>query len=92
MAPVQPSPCRCASIRKVSVSAARIWYCHGVAEFVFQEPAGRRLEDRVLDVVRICKVACATQGVDGEHVELAKDGEVPDEFLIVEHLKNSRLC
>ena len=33
---------------------------NGAAEFVFQEPAGRRLEDRVLDVVRICQVAFKT--------------------------------
>lgn len=63
-----------------------------VAEFVFQEPAGRRLEDRVLDVVRICRVAGSTAGVDGNRVELSHDACVPDEFLIVEHLKRSHFC
>tara|TARA_R110002126_G_scaffold6119_14_gene32305 strand:- start:5768 stop:6427 length:660 start_codon:yes stop_codon:yes gene_type:complete len=63
-----------------------------VAEFIFQEPAGRRLEDRVLDVMRICKIACATSGVDELRVELSQDAGAPDEFLIVEHLKRGRLC
>lgn len=59
----------------------------GEAEFVFQEPAGRRLEDRVLDVLRICHLASEV-GTSGSRVELVPPpaGRAPDEFLIASQL------
>jgi hypothetical protein len=63
-----------------------------MAEFIFQEPAGRRLQDRVLDVMHIRRIACATAGVDELRVELSQDAGIPDEFLIIEHLKRGHLC
>lgn len=59
----------------------------GEVEFVFQEPAGRRLEDRVLDVLRVCQVAVEV-GTPAARVELvASEGcPAPDEFLIATQL------
>jgi hypothetical protein len=57
------------------------------AEFVFQEPAGRKLEDRVLDVLRVCQLAAETDESDPRRVRLAADdGHEPDEFLIATQL------
>lgn len=59
----------------------------GEAEFVFQEPAGRKLEDRVLDVLRICHLASETDAAERCRVQLeASAGEEPDEFLIATQL------
>jgi hypothetical protein len=70
----------------------------GRAEFVLQVPAGRRLEDRVLDVLRVVQVALSTCRVDPEQIRLdptdtGPEGErVPDEFLIVERLMRQGIC
>lgn len=60
----------------------------GVVEYALQFPAGRRLEDRVLDVVRICEIAAAKDGVKPRQVQLySPPGEPdPDEFLIASEL------
>lgn len=59
---------------------------NGESEFVFQEPAGRKLEDRVLDVLRICQLAEGS-GEDARRVRLiCSDGPQPDEFLIATQL------
>ena len=58
----------------------------GTTEFVFQEPAGRRLEDRVMDVLRICQIAAAQEGRSTRDVRLVSSSESPDEFLIVTQL------
>lgn len=62
----------------------------GEAEFVFQEPAGRKLEDRVLDVLRVYRVAADTRGESDEPRDVrlvTTPGEPePDEFLIASHL------
>jgi hypothetical protein len=58
----------------------------GECEFVFQEPAGRRLEDRVLDVLRICQVAAQSECVRADQVQLVSASQQPDEFLIASHL------
>jgi len=67
---------------------------NGQAEFVFQEPAGRRLEDRVLDVVRICQVAFQTAGIDRLQVrfDFNADTDGPDEYLIAEQLFAGKFC
>jgi len=61
---------------------------NGESEFVFQEPAGRKLEDRVLDVLRICRLAAASCVSDERRrVRLdADEGCEPDEFLIASQL------
>ena len=66
----------------------------GQAEFVFQEPAGRRLEDRVLDVVRVCQVAFQTAGIDRLAVrfDCSTETDGPDEFLIAEQLFAGKFC
>jgi len=60
----------------------------GVVEYALQFPAGRRLEDRVLDALRVCELAAAKEGVRPQDVLLyAPDREPePDEFLIVSQL------
>lgn len=66
----------------------RTWIEDGGAEFVFQEPTGRKLEDRVLDVVHISRMAFQTEGVDRFNVSYPAldEGLEPDEFRITEHL------
>ncbi|TDJ72261.1 MAG: hypothetical protein E2O39_07110 [Planctomycetota bacterium] len=66
----------------------------GSADFVFQSPAGRRLEDRVLDVVRVHQVALATQGIDPDRVTFAapRGGREPDEFMIARQLIDGQFC
>jgi hypothetical protein len=60
----------------------------GVIEYALQFPIGRRLEDRVLDVVRICQLAAAKHSVEPREVQLySPPGEPkPDEFLIATEL------
>jgi len=60
----------------------------GVVEYALQFPAGRRLEDRVLDVVRICELAATKDAVKPSEVQLyTPPGEPePDEFLIASEL------
>jgi hypothetical protein len=68
----------------IDVDAVR----RGYAEFVLEERVGRRLEDRVLDVVRVCHLAQRTEGADRLQVSFSCPGErrAPDEFLIAEQL------
>jgi hypothetical protein len=67
---------------------------HDQAEFVMQEPAGRRLADRVLDVINLYQVAKNTPGIDRTEVSLGADngGTFPDEFLIVRQLSDWNMC
>ncbi len=60
----------------------------GCADFVFQVPAGRRLEDRVLDVLRLCQLIASNSELELEDIELAAptDGPMPDEFMIARRL------
>ena len=66
----------------------------GEAELVFQEPPGRRLEDRVLDVVRVCQLAQGTEGVDGGRIRFhsVDENREPDEFLIAQQLLEFKFC
>ncbi len=65
----------------------------GVVEFVVQEPPGRRLEDRVMDVVRLCRLAAAMAGVDTTRIAFFEGGgrPAPDEFLIADRLREGGL-
>lgn len=60
----------------------------GCVDFVLQSPAGRRLEDRVLDLLRVFQVAVHYSGIDPDKVRLVPTapGEEPDEFMIVSQL------
>jgi hypothetical protein len=65
----------------------------GQVDFVFQIPPGRRLEDRVLDLLRVYQVAVHS-GVDPHQVQLVPhDGaNAPDEFMIAIGLVRQGLC
>ncbi|MBK8181311.1 MAG: hypothetical protein IPK67_21005 [Planctomycetes bacterium] len=60
----------------------------GCLDFVWQVPAGRKLEDRVLDVLRVWQVAVSYSGLSPDRVRLvaAIPGEEPDEFMIAARL------
>lgn len=64
----------------------------GLAEIVYQEPAGRRLEDRVLDALRIRRIATRSAGVDSQQVafQVPPDRRSSDAVLIAERLLDSR--
>lgn len=66
----------------------------GIAEFVYQVPPGRRLEDRVVDALRVCKMVGSMDGIDAGHVAFAcpRDEREPDEFLIAQHLLDGKFC
>jgi len=60
----------------------------GGTDLVFQYPPGRRLEDRVLDVLRIVAAACSVESVDCSKVSFQpSDSCVQDEFAIVQFLR-----
>ena len=65
----------------------------GRVDLVFQLLAGRRLEDRVLDVIRARQVA-ENCGVEPDEVELVTSAghREPDEFMIAERLHNQGFC
>lgn len=58
----------------------------GSTEYILQELPGRRLEDRVLDVLRVCQMASANNGSDLRTVCLVSPEHEPDEFLIASQL------
>lgn len=75
-------PCEAPEIDRRCVEA-------GSVDWILQVPAGRRLEDRVLDVLRAYEVAESLEGVDPARISLATgdDGARPDEFLIASELR-----
>ena len=94
--PFHPCPCG-ALIREVAPTELPEIDIDAVAQgrvdFVFQVPAGRRLEDRVLDLLRVYQVAIHS-GVDPDKVELVphRCERQPDEFLIASGLVKQGLC
>lgn len=63
----------------------------GTAELVFQEPAGRRLADRVVDVMQVCRIALAMRDIERVEVEVpeadnCRGGIGNDELVIAEQL------
>lgn len=58
----------------------------GGTEFLVQEPAGRRLEDRVMDLLRVVQLASHHCGRSLREVDLVAEGTPPDELLIVSQL------
>ena len=88
--PFHPLP-RGARVREVSAwilpEVSLDTVAEGRADFVFQVPAGRRLEDRVLDVLRVFQVARTTCGIEPEQIDLScHTGRQPDEFMIANRL------
>jgi hypothetical protein len=65
----------------------------GVIEYALQLPAGRRLEDRVLDVLRVCELAASRESIRPQDVLLySPEGETePDEFLIASKLMSDEI-
>ena len=65
----------------------------GSVDLILQVPAGRRLEDRVLDVLRVFEVVESLEGVDPARLTLAtcESGGRPDEFLIASELRSAQL-
>lgn len=66
----------------------------GEIEFVLQERPGRKLEDRVLDVVSVCRMAAKAADGRQRPVRLVEDGRgTPrDEFLIASQLLASDIA
>lgn len=61
----------------------------GTVDLVIQGLPARRLEDRVMDVLRVLQAASQLDGVDTERIrlEMPSRDDAPDEFLIVEELR-----
>lgn len=80
-------PCEPLSIDQAVVES-------GTCEFVLQELAGRRLEDRVLDVIQLFRLVRSLQGVDAAQVLLhvPESGRAPDELLIASKLQLAGLA
>ena len=66
----------------------------GTTELILQEPAGRRLCDRVLDVLRITQMALTTPEIDCSQVTFSpsNNGHLHDEVLIAEQLLAGNFC
>ena len=62
--------------------------CDGYCDIAIQVPEGRRLEDRVLDVMRACQTASEMEGVDPTRVSFVfrPDDTEPDEVRIASQL------
>lgn len=61
----------------------------GGSDLVYCHPPGRKLEDRVLDVVRIVEAACSVESIDCEQITFhAAVGTLPDEFAIVQFFRS----
>lgn len=65
----------------------------GGVDFVFQVPAGRRLEDRVLDVLRLCQLVAGESDLSLGQIQLVhrSEGHEPDEFMIARRLLEAGL-
>jgi len=76
----------CAEPEETSLDFATVE--RGGSDLVFRYPGERRLEDRVLDVLRVLGAACSLEGVDCSKVRFQpSDSCVQDEFSIVQFLR-----
>ncbi len=86
-----------ACIREVSAAELpkidRESLAEGKVDFVLQTPAGRRLEDRVLDLVRVYQAALQS-GIPSLEIRLSNvtSPDCPDEILIVSSLFEHGIC
>ena len=62
----------------------------GYADLIFTLSSARRVEDRVLDVVRIARAVCALESVDGAHLRFPGWDEpgAPDALVIAELMRD----
>ena len=61
----------------------------GTSDLVFHYPPERRLEDRVLDVLRLTEAACSLEAVDCSDVRFYSGCQSPpDEFVIAELVRD----
>lgn len=84
----QPARIRCvSSCDHAQVDAACVE--EGTVDLVLQGLPARRLEDRVMDVLRIWHAASQMDGIDPQRIrlEMPSRDDAPDEFLIVEELR-----
>jgi hypothetical protein len=60
----------------------------GHVDFILQTPVGRKLEDRVLDLLRTYQMAVHYSGIDADKVRFAPTsaGDTPDEVMIATQL------
>jgi len=65
----------------------------GCVDFIYRVPPGRRLEDRVLDALRVWQAAL-NGGVDPDTVRFVPSERLgaPDEFMIAEKLLERGFC
>lgn len=60
----------------------------GTTDLLFSYPPERRLEDRVLDVLRVVGAACSLESIDCSRVKFIPSGScVQDEFAIADFLR-----
>jgi len=60
----------------------------GVTDLLFSYPPDRRLEDRVLDVLRVVGAACSLESIVCSQVKFIPNGsQVQDEFAIADFLR-----
>jgi len=66
----------------------------GEADLIFKTDLGRRLEDRVLDVLRLVTCAATLEGMEERKIELLPEDRAAaaDELLIAQALRDQRLC
>jgi len=76
-------PCDCLDTAGLNWEAVEA----GASDLVFQYPDQRRLEDRVLDVVRVCQAACTVEGGEGIQVMFEECTPRADELTIASLLQ-----
>lgn len=94
--PFHPAP-KGASVRSVeSTELAEVDHeqiASGCIDFIYQVPPGRKLEDRVLDLLRVVQVVTAYCDLDPEQVQLPSESdEEPDEYMIARLLLRRGIC
>jgi hypothetical protein len=60
----------------------------GGTDLCFTFQSGRRLQDRVLDIVRLSRAACCMESVNCSSLTLGEEEATQDEFLIARWLRN----
>jgi len=76
----------CPDLREVELDWALVEA--GGSDLVFRYPEARRLEDRVLDLLRVVGAACSFESIDCRQVRFhPSDSCIQDEFAIAEFLR-----
>lgn len=63
--------------------------CRGGTDLIFSFPSDRRLEERVMDVLRVTQAACSIEAVDCGKITFvdASTGEGADEFVLADLIR-----